>query len=434
MRRHQLTLLAFLLTLVSACNSPAAQQQPSSAAQPAQSVLTPAQPPAELTPSPDASAHLPTTTPPMPATDLPKFDPQTTELVLTPYVTGLDLPVYLTHAGDGTGRTFIVEKNGRIRIVQDNTLLQTPFLDITDRVGSWANEQGLLGLAFAPDYATSGALFVNYTDKSGDTVIARFAVSEDPNLADPSSESRILQIDQPAPNHNGGMLAFGPDGMLYIGTGDGGGSNDTFGNGQNPYSLLGKMLRINVSDPSVPYTIPADNPWVTTDWNGEDVRDEIWAIGLRNPWRFSHDRATGDLWIADVGQNKYEEVNMTQAGDRGGLNYGWPMMEGQHCFSTEECSANGLVMPIAEYDHSGHCSITGGYAYRGSANPKLRGVYLYGDYCSGTIWAAVPNEDGTWNAIEVLRSGATISSFGEDEEGELYLLDYEGTAYLISAQ
>jgi glucose/arabinose dehydrogenase len=193
------------------------------------------------------------------------------------------------------------------------------------------------------------------------------------------------------------------------------------------------MLRLDVtSDPTVPYTIPADNPWVNTDLNGIDVRDEIWADGLRNPWRYSFDRATGDLWIADVGQNQYEEVNFTIAGSPGGLNYGWSIMEGNHCFQSSECDPTGLELPVAEYDHSGHCSVTGGYVYRGSAYPEIAGVYFFGDYCSGVMWAVTPNADGSWKSEEVLESGVLISSFGEDEAGELYITDLSsGTIYQV---
>ncbi len=217
---------------------------------------------------------------------------------------------------------------------EDGKLDDAPFLDIRDRVRSSGNEQGLLGLAFAPDYADSGFFFVNYTDRGGNTIVSRFQVSEDnPDLADATSESVVIQLDQPARNHNGGMLTFGPDGYLYIGTGDGGAAADRFGNGQNPDTLLGKMLRLDVtSDLTVPYTIPADNPWVESDWNGVDARDEIWAFGLRNPWRFSFDRQTDDLWIADVGQNVYEEINFIPAGSESGLNFGWPILEGYTLF------------------------------------------------------------------------------------------------------
>jgi len=352
------------------------------------------------------------------------FDPEQTALELQPLIEDLDRPLFVTHAGDGSGRLFIIEKGGTLRIYSGGELLGTPFLDITDRVNSSGNEQGLLGLAFAPDYASSGHFFVNYTDESGDTVIARFRATADaPNLADPATEFVVLQIDQPAGNHNGGMLAFGPDGYLYIGMGDGGGGGDRYDNGQNPDTLLGKMLRIDVtSDLAQPYTIPTDNPWVENDWNGADVRDEIWAIGLRNPWRFSFDHSNGDLWIGDVGQNQVEEINFTPA-NSSGLNYGWPILEGTRCYNETTCDTADLVLPVAEYEHAAGCSVTGGYVYRGTQFPALDGLYLYADYCRGSLWATWPSEGNTWSTALLLDTGQTVSSFGEDESGELYITD-----------
>jgi glucose/arabinose dehydrogenase len=327
--------------------------------------------------------------------------------------------VGIANAGDGTGRLFILEQTGRIRIVRDGELASSPYLDITDRVGSSANEQGLLGLAFHPNYADNGLFYVNYTDRQGDTVIARFSVSADPDRGDPASETTVLTIPQPAGNHNGGHLAFGPDGYLYIGTGDGGGAGDQYGNGQNGGTLLGAMLRLDV-DAAQPYAIPSGNPFI----GDPAVRDEIWAIGLRNPWRYSFDRLTGDLYIADVGQNQYEEVNYHAAAAPGGRNYGWPIMEARYCFPKDrDCAQTGLVQPVAEYDHAQGCSVTGGYVYRGQAFPALTGIYFYGDYCSGRIWGLAPDRAGGWQAVELTQADARLSSFGEDEAGELYLLD-----------
>ena len=362
------------------------------------------------------------------------FDPAAVSLRTEPLVSGLTRPLFATHAGDGSGRLFILEQPGTIRIWQDGALLEQPFLDIQNQVEDGGNEQGLLGLAFAPDYVESGLFWINYTDLRGNTVISRFSVSNDPNVADVGSEFTVLRLDQPARNHNGGMIAFGPDGYLWIGTGDGGAANDRFSNGQNPDTLLGKMLRLDVtSDLSQPYTVPADNPWVAVDWNGTDVRDEIWAVGLRNPWRFSFDRETDELWIADVGQNQYEEVNFT-ASLEGGENYGWPIMEGVHCFAREGCEQTGLEQPVAEYDHSGHCSVTGGYVYRGETQSVLDGVYFFGDFCSGAMWATYPEASGEHVTSRVLDSGLQISSFAEDEAGELYVVSLSGTVERLVAE
>lgn len=303
----------------------------------------------------------------------------------------------------------------------------TPFLDITDRVGSSANEQGLLGLAFHPDYGQNGHFFVCYTDLLGDTVVSRFSSEPGADQAAADGERVLLQVDQPAANHNGGQLAFGPDGYLYIGLGDGGGAGDRYGNGQNPESLLAKILRIDV-DGGEPYAVPADNPFA----GQEGVRPETWAMGLRNPWRFSFDRATGDLYIADVGQSRYEEINIQAASGAGGENYGWPIMEGRHCYRQETCDQSGLTLPVAEYTHAQGCSVTGGYVYRGQEFPTLEGVYLFGDYCSGTIWGLARDAGGAWQMAGLAQSDQQLTAFGEDESGELYTLDAgEGTLYRI---
>ena len=380
---------------------------------------TPA-PPAATSPAPTEAtppASEEPVEPPAGAIDLAAI-----RAALEPAASGLDTPVGIANAGDGSGRLFIVEKRGVIRIVQGGALVETPFLDISDRVGSSASEQGLLGLAFHPEYASNGIFFVNYTDRNGDTVVSRFSVSGDPNRGDPASESLVLALAQPASNHNGGNVVFGPDGYLYIGTGDGGAAGDQFGNGQNGRTLLGAMLRLDV-DNGLPYAIPPDNPFV----DDPDVRDEIWAIGLRNPWRYTFDRLTGDLYIADVGQNIYEEINIQAADSPGGENYGWPIMEGLHCFPADSpCDQTGLILPIAEYDHSQGCSVTGGYVYRGAASPALYGVYLFGDYCSGRLWGLAPTPEGGWQVAALAQENLRISSFGEDEAGEVYLVDMSG--------
>jgi glucose/arabinose dehydrogenase len=336
---------------------------------------------------------------------------------------GFDRPLHITHAGDGSGRLFVVEKVGRIRIVRDGRVLPEPFLDITDRVGSRANEQGLLSVAFHPRYRENGWLFVNYTDDDGDTVVSRFEATGD--RADPVSEQVVLTIGQPFANHNGGLIVFGPDGMLYIGMGDGGSAGDPLGAGQDRSTLLGKILRINVEN--LPYTIPPDNPWA----DGVDGRQENWVIGVRNPWRFSFDRATGDLFIADVGQNRLEEVHLLRAGRIAGANLGWNVMEGDECFRRNDCNRDAFDLPIDVYPHSLGCSITGGHVYRGAAFPALQGVYVFGDFCSGRIWGLRPS-GAEWERVELLQSGLQIASFGEDEAGELYVAGYNnGVLYRI---
>lgn len=339
-------------------------------------------------------------------------------VALEPVVSGgLRHPVYVTHAGDGSGRLFVVEQPGRIRLVKGGRLLGTPFLDITDRV-RYGGEQGLLGLAFHPAYKANGRFFVNYVRRSdGATVIAEFRVSSDPDRADPM-ERPLLVVPQPYPNHKGGMVEFGPDGLLYIALGDGGSAGDPGNRGQNRNELLGKLLRIDV-DRGSPYAIPRDNPFA-----GSGGRPEIFAYGLRNPWRFSFDRETGELWVADVGQDDWEEIDLVT---RGG-NYGWRIMEGTHCFRPREgCAREGLIPPVAEYGHEkGRCSITGGYVYRGTRLPALRGAYLYGDYCSGEIFALTAGTQQT-----LLSTGLQIASFGQDQDGELYVVDHGGTIQRI---
>ncbi|MFC2030545.1 PQQ-dependent sugar dehydrogenase [Chloroflexota bacterium] len=384
---------------------PSATTQPSDA-------LTPT-PTASRVPKPRPTATL--TPKPVPAAG----DPAAVRVELQVVVGGLDTPLAIANAGDGSGRLFVVEKKGLVRVVQDGALAGVPFLDIRDRVGSSSSEQGLLGLAFHPDYENNGLFFVNYTSLQGATTVARYAMGAETNRADAGSEVLILSLDQPAANHNGGHLAFGPDGYLYIGTGDGGGSGDRYGNGQNGQTLLGTMLRLDV-DSGLPYVVPATNPFA----GRPNARDEIWALGLRNPWRYSFDRLTGDLYIADVGQNQYEEVNFQPATSGGGQNYGWPIMEGKHCFPADQpCERAGLVLPVREYDHTAGCSVTGGYVYRGQDFPVLTGIYLFGDYCSGRIWGLSPAGDGEWRVSELARADGQLSSFGEDERGELYLLD-----------
>jgi glucose/arabinose dehydrogenase len=415
----------------SATPAPAAAPAAATTAQPAAAAATGA----ADTPAPAAATDLPATTAAQPAaTRAPEAQtPGTSQGALASASIALKLvsdqvenPVYVTHAGDDSDRLFVVEKRGRIVILRGGALAAAPFLDISDRVGSSGSEQGLLSVAFHPQFNQNGRLFVDYTDRNGDTVISRFQANGD--SADPASETVLLKIDQPYPNHNGGLVLFGPDGYLYIGMGDGGSAGDPQGNGQDRQALLGKLLRIDV-DAGDPYAIPADNPWP----KGGDARPEVWAYGLRNPWRFSFDRANGDLYIADVGQGEYEEIDVQRAGDQAGQNYGWNVAEGQHCFRSQSCDTSGMVVPIAEYDHSQGCSITGGYVYRGAAFPSLQGLYFYGDYCSGRIWALSETSPGSWEQRELLQDNLNISSFGEDQAGELYLTDLSGKLYQVIA-
>jgi glucose/arabinose dehydrogenase len=450
-RRFMLPALTGLAILLAACGPAATPVTPTSASMARALDLTPATLEASVPPAETPTLAAAATSRPAPSA-IPSVVPSAVSspvatavsspaapsldavrVALRPVADNFAQPVFVTHAGDGSGRLFVVEKPGLIHILEGGRLLPTPFLDIRDRVGSRNTEQGLLGLAFAPNYAGSGTFFVDYTDLSGDTVVARFAVTADPNVADPGSEFTVLKIAQPAANHNGGMLAFGPDGNLYIGAGDGGGAGDRYRNGQNPQTLLGKLLRLDVtSDPKQPYMIPADNPWVNAQWNGQEILPEIRALGLRNPWRFSFDRATGDLWIGDVGQDQYEEVDRVPAGSKGDLNFGWPIMEGTHCYpASADCQRAGLEMPVIDYTHGANgCSITGGYVYRGRQIPALEGVYLYADYCTGKIWGLVRDGSG-WRSRELLDSSLNVSSFGEDQAGELYVVDLNGGVYRV---
>jgi glucose/arabinose dehydrogenase len=338
-------------------------------------------------------------------------------------------PVHITHSGDGSNTLFVAEQKGRIIAVRDGAVLAAPFLDISERV-SCCGERGFLGMAFPPEYSKKNYFYVTYTDRSGDTAVARYRVNTASGTADPKSEEIVLRVKQPYSNHNGGQIAFGPDGYLYIGMGDGGSGGDPHGHGQNPASLLGKMLRIDVESGKTPYGVPIDNPFIES----KEYRPEIWAVGLRNPWRFSFDRKAGDLYIADVGQDRYEEIHFQPASSGGGENYGWNIMEGKHCYGSSACDMSGLVMPVAEYKHSDGCSVTGGMVYRGKKFPKLEGIYLYGDYCSGRIWGLRKTKDG-WISALLKDTGFSITTFGEDENGELYVSDYEnGTIYRIEAR
>ena len=341
---------------------------------------------------------------------------------------GLSLPVQVTHAGDGSGRIFVVEQQGRIRIVKEGVILNRPFLDISDRV-SCCWERGFLSVAFPPAYATKQYFYVNYTDTSGNTVVARYRVTDDADLADPYSGEILLAIEQPAPIHNGGRMAFGPnDGYLYIGTGDGGLVADAENRGQDPGTLLGKILRIDVESGVTPYTIPPTNPYAQS----EGYRAEIWALGLRNPWGFTFDRQTGDLYIADVGEGAREEINYQPASSAGGENYGWSIMEGTDCFKSDSCSWEGLIHPVAEYHHSQGCAVVGGPIYRGLSYVRMQGIYFYADFCSGRIWGLKRNGD-IWENVLLMDVPFLISGIGEDEIGNIYVTDYNrGSIWMIT--
>ncbi len=354
----------------------------------------------------------------------------TPALGLEEVASGLDRPVFVT-SPPGDPRLFIVEQVGAIRIVQNGNLLGTPFLDISGDV-SGGNEQGLLGFAFAPDYATSGRFYINYTDNAGDTNVEELLVSADPNVADANSRTQVLFVSQPYSNHNGGNLAFSPtDGYLYIGLGDGGSGGDPQGNGQNLGAMLGKMLRIDVS--TIPYTVPADNPFVGM----AGAQPEIWAWGLRNPWRYSFDRETGDLYIGDVGQNQWEEVDVQPAASTGGVNYGWNIMEASACFNGP-CPDPNLTLPVYEYNHSDGCSVTGGYVYRGCRMPDYHGTYFVAEYCSGWVrsfeWDGAGGITNLTDHPGLSPANFNPSSFGEGADGELYIANLNGTVYRIVPQ
>jgi glucose/arabinose dehydrogenase len=355
---------------------------------------------------------------PRPTPTVRPFDPDRVALDFRSVAGGFEAPIGLVDAPDGERRMYVVEQGGRIQTFDGSGRTRT-FLDISERISA-GGEQGLLGLEFHPRYASNGRFFVNYSDLEGDTVISAFRAEG--TTADPSSERVLLTVDQPFANHNGGQLEFGPDGYLYIALGDGGSAGDPQNNGQRLDTLLGKILRIDVDDRSSgAYGIPRDNPFI----GQEDVRGEIWAYGLRNPWRFSFDRDTGDLWIADVGQSAFEEVNREPARIEGGLNYGWRAMEGFACYESG-CEPQDYVDPVITYSHDFGCSITGGYVYRGTEFPNLRGAYIAGDYCSGNVWAIPANTRRSEDPAPLVDTGFSISSFGEDEAGELYVVDAAG--------
>jgi glucose/arabinose dehydrogenase len=333
---------------------------------------------------------------------------------------GVPFLVGIEHAGDGSGRLFLVSQAGRILSYDGTQVLTTPFLDISSLV-FFSGERGLLGLAFHPNYRGNGFFYVNYSSPSGDTVIARYHVSANPNLADPDSATILLTEQQPFGNHNGGQVRFGPDRFLYLSLGDGGNSE----NGQRLDTILGKLLRIDV-DSGSPYAIPPNNPFVNTP----GARGEIWAYGLRNPWRFSFDRQTGDLFVADVGHDTWEEIDFQPAGSAG-KNYGWRLMEGLHCFiPSTGCNPGSLTLPVLEYSHALGCSVTGGFRYRGTLLAAHTGMYFFSDFCSGRIWGAAVNADGVWRATQLLDTALVVTTMGEDAGGEIYVSHYASNGQL----
>ncbi len=344
-------------------------------------------------------------------------------------VNGLDSPVDVAAEGGAADRIFVVEQPGRIRVVTKGQLAPQPFLDISDRISA-GGERGLLGLALHPDFPNDPRFFVDYTDKGGNTVVSSFEQSLDADAADPESERVILRVKQPFANHNGGAVVFGPDGMLYIALGDGGSGGDPQGNGRSLKTHLAKILRIDVNVPAgqtPAYKVPADNPFATGEGG---ALPEIWLTGLRNPWRMHFDPLDGDLWIGDVGQGAWEEIDVARAGV-GGLDYGWNTMEGTHCYEpASDCDQTGLTLPVSEYDHSLGCAVIGGVVARGKAEPSFVGWYFFSDECSGNIWVIDPSKDAFQDPIRILESGRNISAFGQDTDGNVYLTDLGSGALL----
>ncbi|MDD5369260.1 MAG: PQQ-dependent sugar dehydrogenase [Anaerolineaceae bacterium] len=382
-----------------------------------------AAPSAQVAPPVDAPTRMPATasasrTSPVGISGLP--DPRSVHWVEV--VNGLDDPVGLANAGDGSGRLFILERAGKIRLIAQGQLAPDPYLDITDRVSSQGSEQGLLGLAFHPQFKQNGYFYINYTDTSGNTVITRFHADPAKVQADPASQHDLLHVEQPYANHNGGSMVFGPDGYLYMGLGDGGSQGDPKHNGQSLQTLLGKLLRVDV-DHGDAYTIPPDNPFAKGGG-----RAEIWAYGLRNPWRFDFDPQTHDLYIADVGQDTWEEIDFLPAGAPGGANFGWSYREGSHDYQGNLPTGLKVIEPVFEYSHDqGGCSVIGGVVYRGQALADWQAVYIFGDYCSGKVWGLRLQPDRSWLGNQLFDTGFAITSFGRDERGEVYLVDQHGS-------
>ena len=393
--------------------------------------------PSAIPKAPSSPSATPSATAPAGASPGIAFDPARVSVDVEPYASVPGGPLAIAAPDDGSGRLFVAAQDGRAWVVDRTGLTKsTPLLDISAQITS-GGERGLLGIAPHPHFAQDPRVFVDYTDRQGNSVIASYRISgSDPDRLDPATFVDVLDQAQPYPNHNGGALAFGPEGDLYISFGDGGSGGDPQGNGQNLATFLGKILRIDVdvaSGASAPYGVPGDNPFATT----ADAKPEVWLYGLRNPWRMSFDRGTGDVWIGDVGQGAWEEVDVARAGV-GGLDFGWNRMEGGHCFKPSTgCDQSGLTMPVAEYGHDVGCVVIGGDVYRGARYPILRGGYLFLDYCSGRIWAldAASAQPGTSLAapIQVGSTDGQAAAFGEDQDGELYVASLTGAISRVVA-
>jgi glucose/arabinose dehydrogenase len=414
--------------VLAACSSSTASPSPTAAPTPSPTPTPTATPIPTPTPTP---TPIPTPTPTPTPTPEPTVLPPVT-ISFETVVSGLTKPIGVSSA-PGDLRLFVIGQTGKISIVDGGKVTGT-FLDLSGRI-STGSERGLLGLAFHPNYASNGRFFVRYTDKSGNLAISEFHVSSDPNKADASSETRLLTVPHPSyANHNGGRIEFGPDGYLYIGTGDGGSGGDPNNHGQSLNTLLGKMLRIDVDHPSngKAYGIPADNPFV----DKAGALPEIFAYGLRNPYSFSFDRLSGDLWIGDVGQDKYEEIDRATAASGGGngANFGWRRMEGNHCYNPgTNCDTPNATLPLAEYAHGSNdstgCAVIGGYVYRGTDHPELFGRYFFGDECSGTVWDVTADGPAKQSPQKLLSSGVSIDGWGQDANGELYMVASNGKLY-----
>ena len=386
-------------------------------------------PPTASGPSATPATSAPIATPAVSATPAPSSPLLPPRIGLHEVVEGLDSPLDVAAEGGAADRIFVAEQPGRIRVVTNGQLAAQPYLDISDRISA-GGERGLLGLALHPDFPSDPRVFVDYTNEDGDTVISSFEQSLDADSADPESERILMTIKQPFANHNGGAVVFGPDGMLYIALGDGGSGGDPQGNGRSLRTHLAKILRIDVDVPegqTPAYKVPADNPFASGEGG---ALPEIWLTGLRNPWRMHFDPQDGDLWIGDVGQGGWEEIDVARAGV-GGLDYGWNTMEGAHCYEPASgCDQTGLTLPAAEYDHSLGCAVIGGVVARGQAEPSFLGWYFFADECSGNVWVIDPSKDAPQDPILILESGRSISAFGQDTDGNIYLTDLRGGTLL----